>query len=156
LHLLGLVSDGGVHSHLDHFAGFLRLARKQGIERVFVHAFLDGRDTPPSSGQGYVARLEALLREEGVGRIATVSGPLLRDGPRPALGAASRGRGARSSSARARRARGRGRGGVVLRPGVTDEFVVPAVIGDAGGPLARVEDGDAILHMNFRRTGRAS
>ena len=150
LHLLGLVSDGGVHSHLDHVRGFLRLARKQGLTRVFVHAFLDGRDTPPSSGRGYVATLERMLEEEGVGRIATVAGryyAMDRDQRWERVEKAWRaivlGEGVPAASADDAIARS-------YAAGVTDEFVVPAVISDAGGPLARVEDGDAILHMNFR------
>src|SRR5688572_1550344 len=74
LHLMGLVSDGGVHSHLEHVPGFLELARREQIERVFVHVFTDGRDTPPSSGVDHVARLKAMIQDAGVGAIATVIG----------------------------------------------------------------------------------
>ena len=150
LHLMGLVSDGGVHSHLDQFAGFLRLARRQGIERVYLHAFLDGRDTPPSSGRDYVAKLEAMLRAEEVGRIATVSGryyAMDRDKRWERVEQAWRaivlGEGVPAASADAAVA-------ASYAQGTTDEFVVPAVIGDAGGPLARLTDGDAVMHMNFR------
>ena len=72
LHLYGLVSDGGVHSHNSHIYGLLELAKRQGIEKVYVHCFLDGRDTPPASGKEYVAELEARMAEIGVGEVASV------------------------------------------------------------------------------------
>ncbi len=76
LHLMGLLSDGGVHSHNEHLYGILELAKKSGLDKdkVFVHAFLDGRDTPPTSGKGFLEDLEAKMTEIGVGRIASVSG----------------------------------------------------------------------------------
>ena len=74
LHLMGLVSDGGVHSHIEHIYGLLELAKRQGIEKVYVHCFLDGRDTPPASGKEYVEQLEAKMKELGVGEVATVMG----------------------------------------------------------------------------------
>ncbi|HSH14162.1 MAG TPA: 2,3-bisphosphoglycerate-independent phosphoglycerate mutase, partial [Desulfurivibrionaceae bacterium] len=74
LHLLGLLSDGGVHSHFEHLIGLLEMAARQGLKKVYIHAFLDGRDTPPSSGKHYLERLEAELARIGVGRIATLSG----------------------------------------------------------------------------------
>ena len=74
LHLFGLCSDGGVHSQLEHLYALLRTAREYGLSRVFVHCFMDGRDTPPASGAGYIAQLEQKMREYGVGKVATVSG----------------------------------------------------------------------------------
>ncbi|MGH9588391.1 MAG: 2,3-bisphosphoglycerate-independent phosphoglycerate mutase, partial [Acidobacteriaceae bacterium] len=74
LHLFGLVSDGGVHSQQNHLYALLKAAKQQGLERVFVHAFMDGRDTMPTSGAGYLAALEQKMREYGVGKIASVSG----------------------------------------------------------------------------------
>ena len=74
LHLLGLLSDGGVHSHQEHLYALLRMARENGVRDVFVHVFLDGRDTPPTKGVEYLAALEQKMREYGVGKIATVSG----------------------------------------------------------------------------------
>ena len=71
---MGLVSDGGVHSHITHIYGILELAKRQGIKKVYVHCFLDGRDTPPASGKEYVEQLEAKMKEIGVGEVASVSG----------------------------------------------------------------------------------
>jgi len=74
LHLFGLVSDGGVHSHQEHLYALLRIAREYSVERVFVHAFMDGRDTLPTSGAGYIAQLEKKMREYGVGKVASING----------------------------------------------------------------------------------
>ena len=74
LHLYGLLSDGGVHSHNTHLYGLLELAKRNGLDKVFVHAFLDGRDTPPASGKGYVEELEAEMAKIGVGKVASVHG----------------------------------------------------------------------------------
>ena len=74
LHMFGLVSDGGVHSHITHIYGLLELAKRNGLSKVYVHCFLDGRDTPPASGKDYVAALEAKMAELGVGKVATVAG----------------------------------------------------------------------------------
>ena len=74
LHMFGLVSDGGVHSHNTHIYGLLELAKRNGLDKVYVHCFLDGRDTPPESGKGFVADLEAKMKEIGVGEVASVMG----------------------------------------------------------------------------------
>ena len=74
LHLMGLLSDGGVHSHITHLFALLKMAKEQGIQKVYVHCFLDGRDVPPSSGKSYVEQLQAKMEELGVGQIATVMG----------------------------------------------------------------------------------
>ena len=74
LHMFGLVSDGGVHSHNTHIYGLLELAKKNGLKKVYVHCFLDGRDTPPESGKGFVEQLEAKMKEIGVGEVASVMG----------------------------------------------------------------------------------
>lgn len=74
LHLMGLLSDGGVHSHIDHLKGLLEFAKKAGVQNVYVHAFMDGRDVPPSSGKEFIEKTEAMMAEVGVGKIATVSG----------------------------------------------------------------------------------
>jgi 2,3-bisphosphoglycerate-independent phosphoglycerate mutase len=151
LHLMGLVSDGGVHSHVDHLAACLELARREGVERAFVHAFMDGRDTPPSSGLGYLAEVEKRLRATGYGKVATVAGRYFamdRDKrwDRVALAHAAlvAGDGHRAASGVAAME------GAYAR-GETDEFVKPTVIVDAGGkPVGSVRDGDAILFFNFR------
>ena len=82
LHLMGLVSDGGVHSHNAHIYGLLELAKRQGVEKVYVHCFLDGRDTPPASGKEYVEALEAKMKEIGVGEVAICQRTLLCNGQR--------------------------------------------------------------------------
>src|SRR5713101_5536274 len=98
LHLLGLLSDGGVHSQLDHLLALLRMARENHVERVFVHAFMDGRDTPPNSGVEYVRSLEQKLREYGAGRMATLCGAATSAAPPTSLSS-------RWSSPKARAAR---------------------------------------------------
>ena len=74
LHLYGLLSDGGVHSHISHLFGLLELAKREGVENVYVHCFMDGRDTAPTSGKGYIEELQAKMKEIGVGKIASISG----------------------------------------------------------------------------------
>ncbi len=151
LHLLGLLSDGGVHSHQGHLVALLELARRQGLTRVFVHAFLDGRDTPPSSGAEYVAALERAAATAGVGAIATVSGrfyPMDRDTRwervEKAFRAIALGEGLPAASAAAAVAE-------AYASGQTDEFVVPRVVlGADGAPLGPMADGDAVIFFNFR------
>lgn len=151
LHLLGLLSDGGVHSHQEHLYTLLELARRQGLGRVFVHAFLDGRDTPPQSGLGYVRALEAELARRGVGAVATVMGRFYAmdrdtrwDRVEKAFRALCLGEGLPSASAEAAVEQ-------AYAEGQTDEFVAPRVIaGPGGGPLGPIADGDAVLFFNFR------
>jgi 2,3-bisphosphoglycerate-independent phosphoglycerate mutase len=151
LHLMGLVSDGGVHSHQSHLEALLRLAGRKGLSRVAVHAFLDGRDTPPSSGLEYVRRLQQSMREGNIGEIATVSGryyAMDRDQrwerTRLAYEGVVCGSGRRSRDAAQAVQE-------AYDLGETDEFVVPTVIeDDKGGPRAPVEDGDAVFLFNFR------
>jgi len=149
-HLMGLVSDGGVHSYQEHLEGIVRLARDRGLRRVFVHAFLDGRDTPPASGAGYLEKLQAFLGELGVGKVATVSGryyAMDRDKRwervEKAWRALVRGEGVMAEDAveAVRRS---------YAQGVTDEFVVPVVIQEGGRPVATLQDGDSALFFNFR------
>ncbi|MGH9366290.1 MAG: 2,3-bisphosphoglycerate-independent phosphoglycerate mutase [Thermoanaerobaculia bacterium] len=148
LHLLGLLSDGGVHSHGRHLAALLELARRRGVPRVAVHVFTDGRDTPPRSARTYLARLEEALAASG-GRIATVSGRYFAmdrdarwDRVARAFEAVVSGRGLSAGSAReaveAGYARGEG-----------DEFLQPTVITGGAGP-AGMRDGDAAIFFNFR------
>ena len=151
VHFMGLLSDGGVHSHVEHLHALLELARREGVPKAFVHAFLDGRDTPPRSGLGYVEAFEKRLGETGYGKIATVMGryyAMDRDKrwDRVALAYAAlvRGEGYRSAGgARAvEEAYGRGE---------NDEFVKPTVVMEGSGePRALVRDGDTIVFFNFR------
>jgi 2,3-bisphosphoglycerate-independent phosphoglycerate mutase len=150
LHLLGLLSDGGVHSHVRHLEALLRLASVEDIPDVVIHAFTDGRDTAPTAGAGFVRDLEAFLAGLGIGRVATVSGrywAMDRDHrwerTRAAYDAIVLGRGEEAETAAA--AVGRAHAG-----GVTDEFVPPTVIVPAGGALPAVRPGDAVLFFNFR------
>lgn len=151
LHLLGLCSDGGVHSHLEHLYALLRLARQEGAERVYVHAFTDGRDTPPHSGRGYLEQLEQKQREYGIGTIASVSGryyAMDRDQRweriKLAFDAMVHGAGPHARSAAEAMTRS-------YEQGVTDEFVVPVVVeGKDGQPLATIRDDDSVIFFNFR------
>ena len=145
LHLMGLLSDGGVHSHLEHLFALLRLAKRRGLEHVYLHAFLDGRDVSPTSGADFVAQTVAQCREIGVGKIATVTGryyAMDRDN-----------RWDRVEKAYAAMVYGEGVHGTpeeVMKKsyadGVTDEFVVPAVTCEGG----RVSAGDSVVFFNFR------
>jgi 2,3-bisphosphoglycerate-independent phosphoglycerate mutase len=149
LHLLGLLSDGGVHSHERHLAGLLELAKRRRVPNVRVHVFMDGRDTPPKSALRYVARLEGELADRG-GEIATVSGryyAMDRDSrwDRVALAweALRFGSGVRAESARAAIEAGYARG-------ESDEFLLPTVIESAGRPVGTIRDGDSVVFFNFR------
>lgn len=153
LHLLGLCSDGGVHSHLNHLYALLRTAREYGLTRVFVHCFMDGRDTPPCSGATYISQLEQKMREYGVGKIASVSGRYFamdRDK-----------RWERERKAFDAMVTGKAEGGAYTSPtarmtecynnGVTDEFIIPFVVSDgAGKPVAQIRDEDVCINFNFR------
>jgi 2,3-bisphosphoglycerate-independent phosphoglycerate mutase len=151
LHLLGLVSPGGVHSHTDHLKALLSMAKERGLLRVFVHAFLDGRDTPPQSGLGYIEDLESFLRKTQTGQIATVTGRYYAmdrdkrwDRTQMAFKAMVRGEGRRARS-------GVEAVKTSYAENVTDEFVVPTVIVDAAeNPIAKIQDGDVALFFNFR------
>lgn len=151
LHLMGLVSDGGVHSHQNHIRALIALAKEQGVREIFIHAFLDGRDTPPSSGLGYVEALERTLAELGAGRIATITGryyAMDRDKHyernEHAYLALACGQGVAATDA-VSAVRG------AYTAGETDEFVKPRVIvDDSGSALGKIGDGDALFFFNFR------
>ena len=150
LHLYGLLSDGGVHSHNTHLYGLLEMARREGIKKVYVHCFLDGRDTAPTSGKGYMEELESKMKEIGVGEIATVMGryyAMDRDNRwervELAYKAVALGDGKRVGNAIEAVA-------ASYEEGVTDEFVVPTVVEKDGKPLATVNDNDSIIFFNFR------
>jgi len=151
LHLIGLVSDGGVHSRQDHLHALVRMAAQRGLSRVHVHAILDGRDTPPHNGVKYLSMLEDALAGAGVGAVASVVGryyAMDRDK-----------RWARTERAYDLFTLGTGRPAADARAGVdesysdgvTDEFVEPIVItGSDGSPVGTIDDGDAVIFFNFR------
>lgn len=150
LHLMGLVSDGGVHSHIEHIFGLLELAKRQGIEKVYVHCFLDGRDTPPASGKEYVEQLEAKMKELGVGEVATVMGRYYAmdrdnrwDRVEKAYRALVYGEGEQAAS---------GPEGIQASydKDETDEFVLPTVVVKDGEPTAVIKEKDSIIFFNFR------
>ncbi|MGH7759061.1 MAG: 2,3-bisphosphoglycerate-independent phosphoglycerate mutase, partial [Candidatus Dormibacteria bacterium] len=150
LHLMGLVSPGGVHSHQRHLVALCEMARRRGLERVAVHAFTDGRDTPPRSGRQYLAWLLAELRRVGVGELASVGGRYY---------AMDRDR-RWERTARAYRTLV-GAGDAVVsdplaylaeeyRQGRGDEFVIPTSVARAGGEVVGIAPGDVVIHFNFR------
>jgi 2,3-bisphosphoglycerate-independent phosphoglycerate mutase len=153
LHLMGLLSDGGVHSHIDHLVALIEMAKQQGLQRaqVIVHAIMDGRDTPPRGGEGYLAQLERELERIGVGRIGTVIGryySMDRDNRWERTDRAytayvsGSGRDAPSAAAAIQAS---------YAAGTTDEFVEPTVIVDtAGTPIGSIQDGDGVIFFNFR------
>lgn len=150
LHLLGLLSDGGVHSHIDHLKGLLKLAKMNGLEKVYVHAYMDGRDVAPSSGKEFILELEAAMREIGVGKIATVSGryyALDRDNrwERVELvyNAMVAGQGEKAVSAVKAMDNS-------YHDNKTDEFVLPTVIMNGDAPVAKIENGDSVIFFNYR------
>lgn len=151
LHLLGLVSDGGVHSHIHHLLALLDLAKRKGLHQVFVHAILDGRDTAPDAGQAYIARVQAHMQKIQLGAIASICGRYYAmdrdtrwDRTQKAYELLTQGKGMPETDPEAavRNAYARGE---------SDEFVQPIVMLNAErAPLAPVRDGDSILFFNFR------
>lgn len=150
LHMFGLLSDGGVHSHNTHLYGLLELAKKQGLSKVYVHCFLDGRDTPPASGADYVAELVAKMKEIGVGEVASISGRYYAmdrdknyDRVEKAYIAMTAGEGVTDTDpVQAVK--------TSYDNGKTDEFVLPTVILKDGAPVATIRDHDACIFFNFR------
>ncbi len=151
LHLWGgLVSNGGVHSHNTHIYALVELAKKAGLENVYVHCFLDGRDTPPASGKDFVAELQAKMDEIGVGKIASVHGRYYAmdrdnrwDRVELAYNALVKGEGVTATS------------GVEAveqsyAKGENDEFVLPTVVTENGSPMATVKAKDSVIFFNFR------
>ena len=150
LHLMGLLSDGGVHSHIDHLKGLLEFAKKEGLQKVYVHAFMDGRDVPPSSGKEFIINAEEIMKEVGVGQIATVSGryyAMDRDNRwervQLAYNAIVLGEGEKASSAVEAIDNS-------YHDEKTDEFVLPCVIEEDGHPTATIKNGDSVVFFNFR------
>ncbi len=150
LHMFGLVSDGGVHSHDEHIYGLLELAKRQGVEKVYVHCFLDGRDTPPSSGQSYVEALVAKMKEIGVGEVASVMGRYYAmdrdnrwDRVELAYKAMVKGEGIKATDAV-------NAIGESYADEKTDEFMLPTVIEKDGVPVGVISEGDSVIFYNFR------
>ena len=150
LHLFGLLSDGGVHSHNTHLYALLELAKRNGIENVYVHAFLDGRDTAPTSGKGFVEELQKKIDEIGVGKIASIHGRYYAmdrdnnwDRIEKAYNALVKGEGTKASNAVQALTDS-------YEADVTDEFVVPTVIEEDGKPLTTIKANDSVIFFNFR------
>ena len=152
LHIMGLLSDGGVHSHQRHLYGLLELAKRKGLDNnVFIHAFMDGRDTLPASGEGYIQELQEKMKEKGVGKIATLSGRYYAmdrdkrwDRVEKAYNALVKGEGVLAKDPIQAIEES-------YQQEIFDEFVVPTVITDANDqPLAKIESGDSVIFFNFR------
>ncbi|WP_317367156.1 2,3-bisphosphoglycerate-independent phosphoglycerate mutase [uncultured Tyzzerella sp.] len=150
LHLMGLLSSGGVHSHNEHLYGLLKMAKMNGIEKVYIHAFLDGRDTPPTSGKGFLQELQSKINEIGVGKIATISGryyAMDRDNRwervEHAYNAMVMGKGDSTDN-------------VITyiessySKDVNDEFVVPTVVTENDMPVATINENDSVIFFNYR------
>ena len=150
LHVMGLLSDGGVHSHIRHLYAILELAKRKDFEDVYVHCFMDGRDTPPSSGENYILKLEEKMKEKGVGKIATISGRFYsmdRDKRwariQKSYDALVNGVGEKSNTA------------IVAiensyQKEIFDEFIEPTVICNGDTPVATIENNDSVIFFNFR------
>lgn len=150
LHLMGLLSDGGVHSHIEHLKGLIKFAKDKGLKKIYVHAFLDGRDVPPSSAKEYVSDIQNYMKETGMGEIATLSGryyAMDRDNRwervQLAYNAMVLGKGEESASAIEAMDRS-------YNDNKTDEFVLPTVIMKDGKPVANIKNGDSVIFFNFR------
>ena len=150
LHAFGLLSDGGVHSHNSHLYGLLEMAKKNGLSKVYVHCFLDGRDTPPASGKGYAEELEAEMKKIGVGEIASVTGRYYAmdrdnnyDRVKLAYDALTKGEGLTAEG---------GPAGIQASYDreETDEFVKPTVVMKDGAPVATIKAKDSVVFFNFR------
>ncbi|NLL30120.1 MAG: 2,3-bisphosphoglycerate-independent phosphoglycerate mutase [Clostridiales bacterium] len=146
LHLMGLLSNGGVHSHIDHLKGLLKLAKESGVQNVYVHGFMDGRDVPPSSGKEFIVEIENYMKEIELGKIATISGryyAMDRDNRwervELAYNAMVLGKGEEANSAVEAIERS-------YADNKTDEFVLPTVVDKDG----MIKDGDSIIFFNFR------
>ena len=150
VHLMGLLSDGGVHSHNTHLYALLEMCKQRSVKDVYVHCFMDGRDVPPDSGKHYMEDICAYLKEVGVGKVATVSGryyAMDRDNRWERVG-------------KAYAAMVDGMGETCTCPveaveqsyakGVTDEFILPTVVMEDGQPVGKIQSGDSVIFFNFR------
>ncbi len=150
LHIMGLVSDGGVHSHINHLKALIDMAKKMGLEKVYVHAFLDGRDVPPRCAVKYIDELNEHISKVGIGRIETVQGRYYAmdrdkrwDRIILAYDALTKGEGQKAATAKEAVEKAYDRG-------ENDEFVLPTVVEDSKNPFVPIKDGDAIIMFNFR------
>lgn len=150
LHILGLLSDGGIHSHIRHLVAILELAKRKDFEDVYVHCFLDGRDTPPASADTYITFLEEKMKEKGIGKIATIAGRFYamdRDKRwqrvEKAYNAIVKGEGEKYNSASAAIENS-------YQKETFDEFVVPSVICKNDEPVAKIEENDSVIFFNYR------
>ena len=150
LHILGLLSDGGVHSHIRHLYGLLEMAKRRDFENVYVHCFLDGRDTPPASAEGYITQLEEKMKEKQVGKIASISGRFYAmdrdkrwERVKKCYDALVNGEGNKAQSAT-----------IAIEDSyqkeVFDEFVEPTVICNGDTPIATIGEHDSVIFFNFR------
>ncbi len=157
LHLMGLVSEAGVHSMLEHLYGLLRLAKKAGVKEAYVHAFMDGRDSPPTSGMGFIEQAEKNFAEIGLGKIATVSGRFWAmdrderwDRVQKAYDCLT-GRRVERTASSAKEAVQYYYDHPLDASRVGDEFIVPTqILGKDGNPVAQIGNGDAVIFFNFR------
>lgn len=150
LHLFGLLSDGGVHSHIEHLYGLLEMAKKEGLDKVYVHAFVDGRDTPPTSAKGFMEQLVAKMNEIGVGKVASISGryyAMDRDNRwervEQAYNAIALGKGVEATDPVKAIADS-------YANGKNDEFIAPTVITENGEAIGIIKPEDSIIFFNFR------
>jgi 2,3-bisphosphoglycerate-independent phosphoglycerate mutase len=150
LHLLGLLSDGGVHSHISHLYALIDLAGERGVKKIFIHAFMDGRDTPPKSGIDYIAQLETFIKDKPSVSVATITGrywAMDRDKRWERVEHAFRalvlGDGKKVSSASEAVK-------TSYAASETDEFIKPSVIHDESGPVGNISDNDSVIFFNFR------
>ena len=150
LHILGLVSDGGVHSHNRHLYGLLEMAKRRDFENVYVHCFLDGRDTPPASAESYIVKLEEKMKEKNVGKIASLSGRFYAmdrdkrwERVQKCYNALVNGEGIKAGSAVKAIEDS-------YQKEVFDEFVEPTVICNGEEPIAKIEKNDSVIFFNFR------
>ena len=150
LHILGLVSDGGVHSHIRHLYGLLEMAKRRDFEDVYVHCFLDGRDTPPVSAESYIIQLQDKMKEKGVGKIASISGRFYAmdrdkrwERVKKCYDALVNGEGIKASSSIKAIEDS-------YQKEVFDEFVEPTIICNEEKPIAQIEKNDSVIFFNFR------
>lgn len=150
LHVMGLLSDGGVHSHIRHLYALLELAKRKGIENVYVHCFLDGRDTPPASAEGYIAELEKKMKEKEIGKIASIMGRFYAmdrdkrwERVSKAYNALVNGEGEKFPTAISAIE-------ASYQKEVFDEFVEPTLICNGNEPIATIKEKDSVIFFNFR------